>query len=892
MIRPILSIAGYGVVSSFCFALQEPQPLAPAPPATQTPQDGLAGLTLLHQFDFNERDQGNLEDVPMFWEPLYLQGFSRHAMGRFDLGLGHEDRSSFHLSLAGSNVTYVYVGQSMRVQAFNRYVVKGFIRPDHLEYSRAFIAACFLDFRAQVLPSTVVRSEYAGGRAGADEWHPVQFELPAAPSEAQYIGVLVGVFQSELWDRRQRPAHHIEYRDYRAGAWFDDIVIYAVPQLDIRTPATGHVLDDEQQEVFVDVRAYDLESLTGRVLVVNVEGRALKSIDLPLKTRPANSAAPIRVDLGDVPPGVYQVRAVINAGDVTVAAKEATVLKPAPLRHPSWNRTVRPYGVVLSPTQRVPLETERELILASGVQAAKIPLWNGVRTESLAEGGSLADKDVYRALVKDGVLLTAVLAGPPADLLLRAGPYDLSLIELLSSDPVVWRDALASTAAPSAGFFQWWQIGDDAKQEVAEDARLPESLARFRDEIRRFSTFPLLEVPVDAAVRVEDALLQHRLSVRLGYEIAPEMIPPLREMLARQGARYLDAFIPDPDEDRHPRAEHLAQWTQRLVMARHAGFETVYVAQPWDRFENEVSPREELLILRTLADMLGEAVPGTFHKLPDGARIAAFAREEESVLCLWADRPAGQGATTALQLGPAPRALDVWGREVKLTRLADGRTALPLEPVPLIVEGVAPWLLSFRQSVALEPKQLNFQIEPSTLTLSLQNPRDTPLSGTVRLRTPREWLIEPSTTRFDLGPGQAAAFPITIRFPSNEPAGLKRLTAEMRIDSEDLYFEVPMTKELGLSGFRIFADAYRKGPTIIVRQDIMNNSDATVSFRGFVAAPGQARINRNILSIQPGQRRVETYIINDLEPASAEAIRVGLTEIGGSRVHNTIVAVP
>jgi len=73
---------------------------------------------VVHSFDFDERDEGNLEDLPKFWMPVRPSGFPQFAQGGFDFnaGLGRNlpritvDRQSVTVEVAGDCKTGLGVG--------------------------------------------------------------------------------------------------------------------------------------------------------------------------------------------------------------------------------------------------------------------------------------------------------------------------------------------------------------------------------------------------------------------------------------------------------------------------------------------------------------------------------------------------------------------------------------------------------------------------------------------------------------------------------------------------------------------------------------------------------------------------------------------------------------
>ncbi len=68
-------------------------PVRPAVGQAQAPGTMDKGThRVVHRFDFDEREEGNLEDIPKYWEPFRPPGFPKFTAGRFDFGTGRDGR--------------------------------------------------------------------------------------------------------------------------------------------------------------------------------------------------------------------------------------------------------------------------------------------------------------------------------------------------------------------------------------------------------------------------------------------------------------------------------------------------------------------------------------------------------------------------------------------------------------------------------------------------------------------------------------------------------------------------------------------------------------------------------------------------------------------------------
>ncbi len=187
---------------------------------------------VVHRFDFDERELGNYESVPMHWTRVQGAQFPGFSLGAFDADVGRTAPPSFRLGTDGRNVGLWYHGPATEVRPNSEYLIVGWIRPDRLVHARASLSAYYLDCQGLPIEGTqafgrLVGDDALGGGPGA--WQRVGIHLPAGPPEARTIGLTAWVVQREVWDHTPRPHRHIEPQDIDAGAWFDDITIYRMP---------------------------------------------------------------------------------------------------------------------------------------------------------------------------------------------------------------------------------------------------------------------------------------------------------------------------------------------------------------------------------------------------------------------------------------------------------------------------------------------------------------------------------------------------------------------------------------------------------------------------------------------------------------------------------------
>ncbi|RME37218.1 MAG: hypothetical protein D6788_09950, partial [Planctomycetota bacterium] len=619
---------------------------------------------LVHRFDFNERPLGNLEDLPKYWEPLRPAGFPHYTRGGFDEAVGHEAPPSFHLASEGRNVAFQYNGPETRVRLNTEYRVVGYIRPQSLRHARACLSAHFVDRAGRPIVETLTRSPFVGG-SGSDEWTRVVIDLPQAPPEAYTIAVTAWVLQRDMWDPGGWRPWEIPRRDVSAGAWFDDIALYALPRVALSCAARGNVIPpDGPFDLEIVFSDSEDPGLRGLLTIVDATGNVVETHPVPVTMRAAGT--PRTVSTAHLPPGLYRARLDIVAGDETVVTRAITFARLAPLVHPGAH-PVRRLGVVLQSDAYDHSETVLALLRHQRVQAAKVPLWGDRPLCQPGERACAVRDAFFQALVKAGFALTGVFEGIPGDTATPREERLRALVEWLGGDPAAWRDRLAMTVAPWASLFQTWQLGADRQPPHLKEEGLILALERMRKVMADYISVPRLAVVQDITrERGLDGRNVAELVLAAGPDASPAFLGErIRTLQTSQTAR-VSTYIPPLPEASYTRTGRLAHWAVRVLEARHAGAD-VYVPQPWRiGTRNDVQPDETYLLLRTIADLIGDAKPGPVVPGWDGVRALAFYRGDEAVVALWDPQAPLEGRLHTLQLGRADRQYDLWGRATTL----------------------------------------------------------------------------------------------------------------------------------------------------------------------------------------------------------------------------------
>ncbi|MCH8967263.1 MAG: hypothetical protein IID43_06260 [Planctomycetes bacterium] len=761
--------------------------------------------------------------------------------------------------------------------------------------ARACLSVHYLDAYGRPIRGTVVRSEFIGGSQQQSEWTTVELFLPAAPREAYTIGLIAWLLQEPKWNMAPKGRRHIPRRDVRGLAWFDQVTIYALPRVELTTGVPGNVLTPGgPEELRVLVADYEDEPLDGRLEIRAADGTLVETHRVA--TVIGRSTNPVGISVAHLSPGLYHAKLDVLAGGGRVVSRRLSFVRTATAYVAQG--AARPFGVVIDPRDRSDVETELALLRNSSVRSAKLPVWSGLAEDAPTPAQRRSNDRLVQELVRSGFSLTGVFAGPPGEMMLADGAYPRPLLELLASDPSVWRDHLAAVVVPHAGAFHWWQVGPDAVNLLSDRESLPTALQQVREALREFVTIPQLVLPVSALVEPSaEGLPVEQVSLFFGSEADPDTF--LSAILQVRNGDYerVSVYVEPLPVESYRHEQRLADWSQRILMARHGGASTVFVPQPWHTRDTShgpvTEPTELYLILRTIADVVGGTAPGPRLRIAPGVYALAFHQDDSTVLALWDMRGGVEGRPHRIQLGHATRQIDLWGRSTPLQRGEDGRHIVRLSPMPVLVDGVDRWLIDVRTSVRFTPDQVSTGTDLAAHTLEMVYQGREPISGRIELLGPKAWKITPREKDFHLMPGRSDGFPVEMRYPHNIAAGRQQLIARLTTTRPSYVLEVPLAIDFGLGDVYVSAMVAREGGDVILTQVVTNRSSKTLQMRGTATVPGRERVYRPFPDLQPGDTQTAEYRFARGSALSGSKVRLLLREVNdGPRTHTVELLVP
>lgn len=745
-----------------------------------------------------------------------------------------------------------------------------------------------------VIEQTEVSSEAIGGPGQNDQWIYVDLQTPEAPRPARFLQITVWLAQPPAPQPDERNLRPIQRQDTHGTAWFDDIEVkHLLPVASIRT------LDDTP--VFHAAEPVQLlgppvnPAHFGLTCLIDVSDEdGTNYYHAQTDPERLGEAPPAAIRLDNLPSGLYTATLDVFAKDRRIARQQVRFAKLPALAQKTSNRL----GVCLRASSlRAPLAT---MDCLRGMQAGlvKIPIWTRRLTGDQIAHGEPGAAELLRRVLAEGLEPVGVFAAAPAGIAANLLPSQRTLVDLLAADRQIWQPYMALSLTHYADVVRLWQIGQDGQTDLALDDRYVDAadaaakqIVTLIDGARVALAWPATVVSPGAVEGIQQA------SLCIPSQVRPERIGQYLKEHARKGQPMWVTVWPI-EGDRYAPAVRRTDLAKRIVYTLAEQVETVFLPQPWQA--EEVGPRillaptVEYTVLATLSRVLADRRYAGCFEWTGGAVFHIFAGDSDATLVAWNDQVPDRSsaeAKTDLYLGQRVAAFDLRGRPLPVSGTETQSMSIGQEPI--IVTGVDARLAELRSRFAIEPRQLASGLRRHVQTVTLVNPYNEPMNGTVRLRGPQGWDIRPSRMAFSLQPGKKMEGTVEIHIPYNEPIGPKTIQADVTVDTRRMHqVTIPVTLDLQLPGVETYAFCDSAADEVVIRHVLTNRTTEELSFVGSVLLPTVARQERLFLRVRPGQTMVKEYVIPRQEIAGQTQLRLRLREIGGgSRLLNQVVEI-
>jgi hypothetical protein len=865
---------------------------------TPTTRADASGLRTLRTFDFEERALGNVEDTPLGWVKVEGSGMPHYLKGIFDFSVAHSGQTSFRMDLNGGSIAFRYPANRIFVVDGALYRVETMVRTTALQHSRARLSAYFCDEDGKPITSSIRTSDFDQTTAEDGQFHPLSLDM-VADAKAVSLVIEIGLMQLRLASDPTLGERQLAVEDIRGSAWFDDVKVTQIPDVEIFTDRPTNVFYRDEP-INVRLRLHDqlTSDLTAELRVFDIDSNPIFQRTGGISFTPAATSNELlgTIALPTLDPGWYRATLVIRSGlaEISQHSLRFVQLGDAPGRSMPDER----FGVVATslPPQAWSILPAAMDQLAAG--RLKLSVWTdqyAIDSDKAVDFDNLVSK-----LRGRGIGFTACLAAIPPEIAQRIGGNRWA--DLLQIPAERWQPQLAYLVSSHANHLTQWQLLDDESAErMVQDKPLRDVYDKLLGEFSKLIDEPDLAMPWPAWVEL-DAQLPSTVALSVPGEILPEQLPLYIADLRKHRGKTISLVLHPIDREKYGRAAQERDLALRIAYSFVGGADRIdlplLLEAKTQRGNTTAEPDPLFMIQRTVTTQLSNA--RCLGKVPiaDGVDAILFDKGGQGVMIVWAQGQVNDPTlrTIPIALGRNPTRIDLAGQASPIKKLnADKRNSDDYELVvgtrPIIVTDIDPSLLMLRASVAIDNPLLESSVRSQGRTLVIRNTFDSPISGTVRLTGPAGWKLPIRNSSFSLSPGETYEEPVTIEFPLNATSGPKTLMAELSVEGRrDYRVSVPVPVTIGLSDVGLQTVALTMNGQIFVQQLITNYGTQKIDYNAFVSMPGQPRQERMVTNLGPGMTIIKKYRFA-IPSLSTTKLRSGIRELEGRRMLNEEVPI-
>ncbi len=847
--------------------LAGPWPGAAAEPAPPVVGPGDSGR-VVQRFDFEEAALAPLTMPFNFYRSIAPElGFPRFGDMHLTDAAAHEGRFSFVFELEGGSMAARVPTAVIPVLPGADHAVRAWVRTDGLTHAAACVAAELHDERHQPIPGTRVESALLR----STDWEQVVIDVPGSSPNAADLVLELLVLQPQQAGGVRGP----QLGDVAGRVWFDDIEVRRQPRIELSTRQPGEVISGAAAPALhVVVRDPTDEALTARLVVTDIDGRNIRD-----EERAAQRGVwQHTLALDGIEQGWYGASVEVRNGGGVVGRRAIQFVR---IEEPKLALREERFGVALD------------------------------------EGGATSGLPLARVLGLRSLLLPARAEGQPAtDLIWRfrqafTPPPDLAL--RLPAAPLAVDEAAIHAALRSGGMdgvLLTFGLGGrhcvldlpgDTDADSAEyaallpDRKLESLVGTVARALREYVVDPILLVPWPIEHEPAPLPAPH------GYWLSvPASVPPVS--IEGYAQRFSAAERPvfatlDTLDSRYAPADRVTDLVLRGLHAWRAGLRGVLIAAPWSPGDT-TAPQPAFPAWRALAQRLDGR--RFLQELPIEAGLRCWLLAgpgpQDWGLVAW-NQSAQADRDLRLELAAGPVVVfDVFGNR-RTVEPRGGVHTVALGTRPVFIEGIDGVLAQFRAGMRIEPPFLDARHQVHDCELVVTNPWDESISGTLGLRPPAGWRIEPRLHRINLRGGEEVRLPVSIVIAQRTVTGPAVLEADVVLTGNgDRRLRVLVNVEAGVQGLE-FAASWRLDPPgaggdLVIDQSITNTTDQSLSLVAYVTAPDIGRLQQAIGTLHPGQTALRSFRLRDgARILPGRNVRLGVIEQSGARLNRSL-AIP
>jgi hypothetical protein len=220
-------------------------------------------------------------------------------------------------------------------------------------------------------------------------------------------------------------------------------------------------------------------------------------------------------------------------------------------------------------------------------------------------------------------------------------------------------------------------------------------------------------------------------------------------------------------------------------------------------------------------------------------------------MVIWNDRPTQETAS----LGKQVQLIDIWGR-VQTPRQRDFEQVIDVGPLPTFITGIHEGIARTQMSFAFtEPRLPSLFGKPYRTSFKATNHFPQGVGGAITLQLPKDWRRTIPAINLKLAAGEELLreFDFPMSYDASNGKHLIRVDFDIQAD-ERYQFSIHRQIEIGLGDIEInIATHLTPEGVLVVRQEMVNNTDQVVDFKCYLSTPTERRRRNQVYRLGRGK---------------------------------------
>lgn len=856
---------------------------AQAPPAPQRHPDAVEAFHCGFESDSKRDWDENHDLLPDGWTRRSGPAYPHYLKTEISAADAAEGKHALRIALNGGAAALA--SPPIEVGPEFSYVLECQVRAIGLVHDVAYMTIAFFDTQDKQLAyheSTRVTT--------TDAWTKLRIGpvAPPAPDSAYAVISLV--------------VEPTGKTDIRGEVFFDDVWLAHMPRMNVVTSGRHNVFaESERFEVtckisgilehdpmisfeLVDIssRGVDRSSQKLKGAIVERKSARIERIKGLWRHAVKGYAGEAKWSPASVAPGFYRVMVTMRGQSGLMQQREVTFAVVRPDR-PQANGE---FGWSL-PTGERPLELTQmaDLLSHAAVSRVKFPVWHNA--DDLARGNQLVR--FAERLSELNISIVGLLHEPPSDIRGHFGANkELYAANVFTSEPELWYRSLEPTMTRLSSKINWWQLGLDNDSSFDGFPGAKAAVRAVKKQLEQFGQSANLGVGwrwVSDVPQMPDAPWRF---------LALSADPPLTDVeldayltaSRERGAQRWVVLDPLP-RSRYTMEVRAADLVQRMMAAKIGGAEAVFVPDPFNSqhglMNEDGSPGELFLTWRTTSLALSGSTYLGQIPMPGGSQNQIFSRGENAVMVVWNVKPTEE----ELFFGREIEVVDVWGRRSK-PPLKQGRSKIAVGPLPTFITGVSGPIMRLSMDFRFTVDRLpNVYGKPHRSGFVVTNHFPQGLGGTITLNLPTEWRRRIKPFAVKLAAGETRTFPFDVVIPIDANSGPQEIQVDFDLHVDEHYqFSLKRQIEVGLGDVTVdVTTSLTPNGVLVVKQEMTNNTDQTVDFKCYLAAPNERRMQTQVYRLGRG-KDIKFYRYPNGRELLGKSLYLKAEEVDGLRTLN------